>query len=105
VRIRKDVTDSANGEIERIAKTSDALAHPARIKIFRYILLCNSERKPVRNKDLVALFPFAQATISQHLNKLIIGGLIETKQEGTSTYYYANIGTIGRYIQQLKIFR
>jgi ArsR family transcriptional regulator len=105
MRIRKEVTDTMDKEINQIAKTSDALAHPVRIKIFRHILHCNSERKPVRNKDLVAVFPFAQATISQHMNKLIIGGLVETRSEGTSTYYYANIGTIGRYAQQLKIFK
>ncbi|MDR1028414.1 MAG: helix-turn-helix domain-containing protein [Clostridiales Family XIII bacterium] len=105
MRIRKAAQDSSDGEIERIAKTSDALAHPARIRIFRYILHRNSERRPVRNKDIVAAFPFAQATISQHLNKLIIGGLIEARPEGTSTYYYANIGRIGQYAQSLKLFK
>jgi ArsR family transcriptional regulator len=105
MRIRKDVTDTMDEEFNQIAKTSDALAHPVRIKIFRYILRCNSERKPVRNKDLVEVFPFAQATISQHMNKLIIGGLVDRRAEGTSAYYYANIGTIGRYSQQLKIFK
>ncbi|MDR0356936.1 MAG: helix-turn-helix domain-containing protein [Clostridiales Family XIII bacterium] len=104
MRIRKNVSASNSGEIEQLAKTADALAHPVRVKIFRYILACNSERKPVRNKDVVAAFPFAQATISQHMNKLIIGGLVEARPEGASVYYYANIGMIGRHIQQLRTF-
>ena len=92
------------GRKDQIAKISDALAHPARQDIFKYIMRCNRERRTVRNKDLVERFPYAQATISQHLNKLIIGGLVEVKREGVSSCYFANIGVIGQYIDLLRDF-
>jgi ArsR family transcriptional regulator len=75
---------------------ADALAHPARIELFRFILKCNSERRIARNKDLVESLPYSQATISQHLAKLKEGGFITTRPQGTSTCYYANIGNISK---------
>ena len=56
-------------DILLIAKISDALAHPARIKIFRYIMQQNKERTKVCNKDLVSYFDYSQATISQQRKK------------------------------------
>lgn len=104
MRIRKEFEQMPDEQIMQTAKISEALAHPGRIKIFRYIMKCNSERKPVRNKDIVEDFEYSQATISQHLNKMIIAELVKTEQKGTSTYYYANIGVIGKYIELLKVF-
>ena len=104
MRIRKEFETMQDDQILQAAAISDALAHPGRIKMFRYIMKCNSERTPVRNKDLVAAFEYSQATISQHLNKMIIAELVMTEQKGTSTYYYANIGIIGKYIEILKVF-
>lgn len=87
-----------------LARMSDAMAHPARIRMFRYILKRNTERRPVRNKDLVADFEYAQATISQHMSKLIIADLIETRQDGTSTLYYANIGAVRKFVDMIQDF-
>lgn len=104
MRIRKEFEEMPEETIIKTARISEALAHPARIKMFRYIMKCNSERQPIRNKDIVAEFDYSQATISQHLNKLVVAHLVETKQEGTSTYYFVNIGTIGHHIELLKTF-
>lgn len=104
MRIRKEFETMPDDQIMQAAKISEALAHPGRIKIFRYIMKCNSERTPVKNKDIVAEFDYSQATISQHLNKMVIADLVVTQQQGTSTYYYVNIGIIGKYIEILKIF-
>ena len=41
MRLRKDTDDIQEDEILLIAKVSDALAHPARIKIFLYIMQAN----------------------------------------------------------------
>jgi ArsR family transcriptional regulator len=101
MRIRKNKS-LENMTAQMIAITSDALAHTTRIELFQYIMRRNAERTPVRNKDLVAAFPYSQATVSQHMNKLIIGGLIEARQEGTSTYYYANIGALAQYVDFLR---
>jgi ArsR family transcriptional regulator len=95
MRLRKH-TGSKDSDLA-LSKMADALAHPARIEIFRFILLCNSERRIVRNKDIVEALPYSQATISQHLSKLKEGGFITTRPQGTSVCYYANIGTVSKF--------
>jgi ArsR family transcriptional regulator len=103
MRIRKpDPLTENNESYTRIAAVSDALAHPVRIEIYRMILASNRERVPVRNKDLVEKFPHSQATISQHMQKLLHAGLVTAKQDGTSSYYYANIGVIEKYTRELR---
>jgi ArsR family transcriptional regulator len=102
VRIRKNEEQLSGSDESRIAAASDALAHPARIRMYRYILKNNLQNIPVRNKDIVAEFSYSQATVSQHLNKLLIGGLIEAQSKGTSTYYYAHIGGVTEYIEALR---
>lgn len=89
-------------DIVAAAKVSDALAHPARIRILRYILTENLARRNVTNKDLVFVFDYAQATISQHLTKLLIGGLIDVRKKGTSSCYFARIGRLTSYTELLK---
>ena len=91
-------------EINLIAQVSDALAHPARIRIFRYIMKCNSERTPVCNKDVVAAFEYSQATISQHIKKLVQAELIQTKRELKFSYYFANTGILMKYLMATKKF-
>ena len=103
MRVRKQTDEHTDETIKNIVSVSDALAHPARINMYRYILLKNIERTPVRNKDIVEEFSYSQATVSQHLSKLIIGGLITVKNEGTSSYYYINNGKIDEYTRELKI--
>lgn len=67
MRLRKEIDEMQEKDILLIAKISDALAHPARIKIFRYIMQENKNLSKVCNKDLVAYFDYSQATISQHV--------------------------------------
>ena len=98
MRLRKDTDDIQEDEILLIAKVSDALAHPARIKIFRYIMQAN------RNKDLVEHFDYAQATISQHTKKLAESGLVEIKKQDKFSYYYANLGVLMQYLNATKKF-
>ena len=70
MRLRKEIDEMQEKDILLIARISDALAHPARIKIFRYIMEQNKKREKVCNKDLVGHFDYSQATISQHVKKL-----------------------------------
>ena len=104
MRIRKEVSDIPDEEIMLMAQCSDALAHPARIKIFRYIMDCNKTLTNVCNKDIVAHFDYAQATISQHLKKLVNSGLVETKRVDRSTYYFVNHGQLMKYLNVTKHF-
>ena len=79
MRLRKEYDELQEKEILLMAQVSDALAHPARIKLFRYIMQQNKARTPVCNKDLVANFDYSQATISQHVKKLVEANLLQVK--------------------------
>ena len=104
MRIRK-VNDTMNEEeLYLTSQISDALAHPVRLKIFRYIYLQNKELKKVCNKDLVENFDYAQATISQHCQKLAQAGLIEVKKEERFSFYYVNVGVLMRFVNAVKKF-
>ena len=101
MRIRKD-PNMQEEDILLIAQVSDALAHPARVEIFRYIYIENMNRRTVCNKNLVENFDYSQATISQHIKKLVISGLIEVRKKENFSLYYVNIGILGRYLNAVK---
>ena len=104
MRLRKEADDMQEEEILLIAKVSDALAHPARIKIYRYIMQSNRNRTTVCNKDVVAAFDYSQATISQHIKKLVEADLIQVKKDDKFSTYFANIGILGKYLNATKKF-
>lgn len=104
MRIRKQGETLADADIELMARVSDALAHPARIRIFRFIMKCNKERTLVCNKDVVETFDYAQATVSQHLKTLIRSGLVDTQKKEKYTYYFVNIGVLMQYLDIAKRF-
>ena len=102
MRLRKELDELQEKDVLLIAQISDALAHPARIKIFRFIMAQNKKRTPVCNKDLVAEFGYAQATISQHMKVLVRSGLVDVKNEERFAYYYANLGVLMKYTDAVK---
>lgn len=104
MRLRKEIDEMQEKDILLIADISDALAHPARIKIFRFIMQCNKERHPVCNKDLVSEFGYAQATISQHVKKLVDANLLQVKKQDRFSYYYVHLGTLQNYLEATKKF-
>ena len=104
MRIRKDQDDMQDAEITLIATDSDALAHPARIRMFRYIMQANRAMVTVCNKDLVEHFDYAQATVSQHMKKLVESGLVEIKKKDKFSYYYVNLGMLMQYVNATKKF-
>ena len=63
---------------------------------------CNKSMETVCNKDRVAAFDYAQATISQHMKKLVESGLIEVKKKDKFSFYYANLGILMQYIDITK---
>jgi DNA-binding transcriptional ArsR family regulator len=81
-----------------LARMADAFAHPARVEIFRHILSSNRQRQLVRNKDLVEALPYSQATVSQHVSKLVTGGFLTARPQGTSVCYYANVGCVTKFM-------
>ena len=102
MRIRKETESMNQEEVALIAKCSDALGHPARVQIFRYIYKENMQRRKVCNKDIVAATGYAQATVSQHLSKLTFSGLVAVEKKETYSYYYVNIGVLGSYLNAVK---
>ena len=102
MRIRKETDSLEKEEIELIAQCSDALAHPARIGIFRFIYKANMARETVCNKDIVEAFDYAQATVSQHLSRLVGSGLLETQKKSSRTYYFVNLGVLQKYLNAVK---
>lgn len=104
MRIRKELDEMQEKDILLIAQISDALAHPVRIKIFRFIMQQNKARKPVCNKDIVAEFDYSQATISQHVKKLSDAGLLQIQKKDRFSYYYVHLGTLQDYVNATKKF-
>ena len=104
MRIRKHDDELLQEEILLISKVSDALAHPARVSMFKYIMDMNKEMKPVYNKDLVEKFGYAQATVSQHMSVLISSGLVEARKDKKFSYFYANLGILAKYLNATKKF-
>ena len=56
MRLRKETDGMLEEEVLLIARVSDALAHPARINMFRYIMQANRGMVAVCNKDIVNHF-------------------------------------------------
>ena len=92
MRIRKDNKELLENEIMLISDVSDALAHPLRVKILKYIMTQNRNMKPVCTKDLVEEFGYAQATISQHMKKLVLAGLVAKGKTEVSEIYHIERG-------------
>lgn len=102
MRLRKEGDNLQEEDILFLSRISDALAHPVRIKIFKYILKNNASRNPVCNKNVVEDFDYSQATISQHIKKLLQADLVQIKRVDKFSMYYANIGILGKYMSSLK---
>ncbi len=104
MRLRKETDLMDQEDILLIAKVSDALAHPARLNIFRFIMQANKQLEEVCNKDIVENFQYAQATVSQHVKKLVDSGLVEVRKKDKYSYYYANMGILMQYLNATKKF-
>ena len=105
MRIRKESDQLPEEDVLLIAKASDALAHTARVRIFRFIYNANLARELVCNKDVVAAFEYSQATISQHIKKLVDSELVHVERKDNFSYYYVNIGMLGKYLNAVKTFQ
>jgi len=104
MRLRKEADGLQEEEILLISQAFDALAHPARIRIYRFIMQRNKDRIPVCNKDVVAAFGYSQATISQHLKKLVDSELVQVRKNDKFSMYYANFGILMKYLDAMKKF-
>ena len=100
MRIRKDEQVYEETAVA-IAKIADALAHPARVKILQYVAAKNEVRNDVCNGDLVTFLDYSQATISQHVKKLVTANLLTSRKQDKFTFYYINQETVSQFMQNL----
>lgn len=94
MRIRTEVSSSyINEQDHKIAEVANALAHPLRVALVRY--LDEKDRGEgldnfTCNKDLVKMFDYSQSTMSQHVKILKECGLFITESKDRFTLYYLN---------------
>lgn len=68
--------------IDDIAARLEALGHPTRLRIFRTLVRVGERGLPVG--QLQERLGIAASTLSHHLSKLIVVGLIEQERKGTT---------------------
>ena len=94
MRIRTEISSQYIEESDyEMAKVANALSHPVRVALVRYLAEKNGGRgldNVTCNKDLVNMFDYSQSTISQHVKILKEAGLFVTEQKDTFTYYQLN---------------
>jgi ArsR family transcriptional regulator len=66
-----------------LAALAKALAHPARVRIVRFLI----SREACMCGDIVEHLPLAQSTVSQHLKHLKAAGLIRGTIDGPRVCY------------------
>ncbi len=74
------------GTTKELARFAKALAHPARIKILRFL----SHSDFCYTGDFVEVLPMAQSTVSQHLKELKDAGLIIAREQPPRVSYCIN---------------
>ena len=67
----------------RVAKYANALSHPARVAILKFLI----KQQSCICGDIVDELPLSQSTVSQHLKELKNAGLIKGDIEGASVCY------------------
>jgi len=105
MRIRAKISsDLINEEDYEIAKVANALAHPLRVALVRYLSTKNNGEgvdNVTCNRDLVDMFDYSQSTISQHVKILKEAGLFITESKDKFTLYYLNSDLLNRFAKSL----
>ncbi len=79
-------SDIHSDELNKAALLAKAFAHPARIRIIKYLI----ETRTCIVSDLVDEIGLAQPTISQHLKELKSIGIVKGEIEGPRICYCVN---------------
>ncbi len=83
----------SDAEAESTAAVYAALASPARVRI---VNLLNSSDEPVCLCNLLEPLGLAQATVSQHLKRLVEAGLVDREERGKWSYFSTNSQALAR---------
>lgn len=74
-----------DAELDTHAEQFNALAHPARLAILRYVVQGGADGTPAAEiGDKLQIPP---STMSHHLDKLAKAGLLRSRREGSFIYY------------------
>ena len=84
------VVRSADQEAEDLAVLARAMAHPARVRILRFLIDCQA----CFCGEIVDHLPLAQSTVSQHLKVLRESGLIRGEVDGPKVCYCIDRGKL-----------
>ena len=86
-------------DAEATASLFKALADPSRVRIIN--MLANSS-EPVCVCEMNAHFDLGQPTMSHHLKKLVVAGLLNREQRGTWAYYSLNPDSLSQLAEVTK---
>ncbi|MFK7813469.1 MAG: ArsR/SmtB family transcription factor [Maribacter sp.] len=107
MRIRTEISSDYIKEKDyEVAKIANALAHPLRVALVRYLSDKNNGEgvdNITCNKDLVDLFDYSQSTISQHVKILKEAGLFLTERKDKFTHYYLNAKLVAQFAKSLSV--
>lgn len=92
----KSITKSRE-QYEARAKVAKSLGHPSRLLILD--LLVHRERCV---QDLTEQIGCDQSTVSKHLSVLKDSGLVQSRRDGTSQYYFVTCGCLDGFFQCLE---
>ena len=73
------------GKLEQHADQLNALGHPSRLAILRYVVQGGSDGTPAG--EIQSKLDIPASTLSHHLDKLSSAGLLRSRREGTFIYY------------------
>jgi ArsR family transcriptional regulator len=79
-------------------RVARALSDPTRFRLLRAI----AARAEISCRELVALFPVTQATVSHHLKVLADAGLVTVREEGPFHFYRAVEGALEAHGRDLR---
>ena len=82
---------------DRLVRVAKALGDPTRLELLRRIAAAGE----ICCKDLVALFPVSQATVSHHLKILTGAGLVSARRQGQFGYYSLRPGAVEEHVALL----
>src|SRR5262245_38697090 len=79
-------------KLELHAEQFNALGHPARLAILRYVVQGGPQGTAAG--DIQSKLDIPASTLSHHLEKLSSAGLLSSRREGTFIYYFPNFDAL-----------
>lgn len=83
-------------KVEQAAKQLEALGNPTRLRVFRALVRAGAEGMPVGR--LQARIGIAASTLSHHLHRLILTGLVSQERQGTTLICRAQYPAMDRLV-------